>query len=87
MSRKVSYVEITFPDNIYAELELLQKALSLKDGKSWSISDTVNLLLRFSLSEKNDPIYEKNLLFLFDYLYTKEHFLNDFLLTVLMSAH
>lgn len=87
MAQKIQYVEIIFSDHIYDEIKLLQKELSHKDGRVWSISSTINLLLRFCVYEKNNVIYAQNYLFLKDYLYAKEAFLKDFTSRVFMSAH
>jgi hypothetical protein len=79
-------MDIIFPDYIYEEIQLLQKELSHKDGRVWSISSTVNLLLRFCLHEEN-AIYAQNASFLRDYLYAKESLLEDFTSRIFMSAH
>jgi hypothetical protein len=85
MAQKIRYVEIIFPDHIYDEIQLLQKELSYKDGKVWSVSSTINLLLRFCLHEEN-MIYAQNASFLSDYMYAKESFLEDFS-RIFMSVH
>src|SRR3989338_9101894 len=87
MTQEISYVEIIFPDHVYEEIQLLQKELFRKDGKIWSVSSTINLLLRFCLHEENNVIYAQNASFLRDYLYAKESFLEDFISRIIMSAH
>ena len=87
MSQKIHYVGIIFPDHIYDEIQLLQKELTCKDERVWSLSSTINLLLRFCLHEENDVIYAQNASFLSDYLYAKESFLEEFSSRVFMSAH
>ena len=87
MSQKIQYVEIIFPDHIYDEIQLLQKELSRRDDRVWSVSSTINLLLRFCLHEENNVIYAQNASFLSDYLYAKESFLEEFSSRVFMSAH
>ena len=86
MSQKIKYMDIIFPDYIYDEIQSLQKELSHKDSRVWSISSTVNLLLRFCLHE-DGVIYDQNASFLRDYLYAKESFLEDFTSRIIMSAH
>ena len=86
MSQKIKYMDIIFPDYIYDEIQSLQKELSHKDSRVWSISSTVNLLLRFCLHE-DGVIYDQNASFLRDYLYAKESFLEDFTSRIFMSAH
>jgi len=86
MSQKIKYMEIILPDHIYEEIQSLQKELSHKDGIVWSISSTIDLLLRFCLHEDN-VIYARNASFLRDYLDAKESFLEDFISRILMSAH
>lgn len=87
MAQKIQYVEIIFSDHIYDEIQLLQKELFYKDGRVWSISSTVNLLLRFCLHEENNVIYAQNASFLSDYLYAKESFLEDFISRIFISMH
>lgn len=87
MSQKIKYMDIIFSDHIYDKIYLLQKELSHKDSKVWSISSTINLLLRFCLHEENSVIYAQNASFLRDYLYAKESFLEDFTSRIFMSAH
>ena len=87
MAQKIHYVKIIFSDHIYDEIELLQKELFYKDGRVWSVSSTINLLLRFCLHEENNIIYAQNASFLKDYLYEKESFLEDFISRIFMSAH
>ena len=87
MSQKIHYVGIIFPDHIYDEIQLLQKELTCKDERVWSLSSTINLLLRFCLHEENNVIYAQNASFLRDYLYEKESFLEDFISRIFMSAH
>lgn len=78
-------MDVILSDYIYEEIQLLQKELSHKDGIVWSISSTVDLLLRFCLHE-DSVIYAQNASFLRDYLYAKESFLEDFISRVFMSA-
>lgn len=85
MSQKIHYASIILSENIYAEVELLQKKLSDKDNKIWSFSNTVNLLLRYSFHEENCFVYAQNHSFLDDYLVGKESFLKDFSTNVLRS--
>ena len=69
MAQKIQYATIIFPDHVYEEIQLLQKELSYKYNKIWSISNTINLLLRFCLHEENDVIYVQNYSFLREYTY------------------
>lgn len=85
MSQK-QYTTIIFPDHIYDEIRLLQKELSYKDNKIQSLSDTINLLLRFCLEEKN-LIHTQNYLFLMEHMCERESFLKDFTSSVLMSMY
>ena len=87
MAQNIQYATIIFPDHVYEEIQLLQKELSYKDNKIWSISNTINLLLRFCLHEENDVIYVQNYSFLREYTYGKESFLKDCTLSVLRSTY
>jgi hypothetical protein len=86
VSQKIKYATIIFPNHVYDEIQLLQKKLSRKDNKIWSVSNTINLLLRFCLHEENDLIYAQNYSFLRGYMYEKESFLEDFTLSVFRST-
>lgn len=86
MSQKIKYATIIFPNHVYDEIQLLQNKLSCKDNKIWSVSNTINLLLRFCLHEENDLIYAQNYSFLRGYMYEKESFLEDFTLSVFRST-
>ncbi|EGG42062.1 Hypothetical protein Nlim_1077 [Candidatus Nitrosarchaeum limnium SFB1] len=78
--------EIILSDHIYDEIQLLQKEISIRDGKVWSISSTVNLLLLFCLREEC-RIGIQNNLFLQDYLHEKKSFLDEFVSRIVISAH
>jgi hypothetical protein len=82
---QIQYAEIILPDNIYDEIRLLQKKLSHKDNKVWSFSNTVNLLLRYSLCEENGLIYTQYQ-FLREYLCERGSFLEDFTTGICRSA-
>jgi len=84
MSKKRQYREIIFPDHMYEEIQLLQKELSVKEGKVWSVSSTVNRLLRFCLYENMDAQKDS---FLKDYLRGKKPFLDEFITRVTISIH
>lgn len=80
---QIKYATIIFPDHVYDEIELLQKELSCKDNKIWSVSNTIKILLRLCL-EENDLIYAQYT-FLKEYIFERESFLEDFMSSVLMS--
>lgn len=82
---QIKYATIIFPDHVYDEIELLQKELSYKDNKIWSVSNTIKLLLRLYL-EENDLIYTQHS-FLKEYMYKRESFLEDFMSSVLISMY
>ena len=87
MSKKIYCRTIIFSNPIYDEIKLLQKELTNKDGKTWSISSTVNLLLRFYLCEENDLFYAQNVSFLRDFMQGKELFLEEFISRILISTY
>jgi len=86
MSQKIQYATIILSDHVYDEIQLLLKELSSKDNRIWSISNVINLLLRFCLHEENDLIYARNFPFLREYLSGKESFLEDFTSNVFRST-
>jgi len=77
--------EIILPDHIYYEIQLLQKELSLRDGKVWSISGTCVLLLQFYMHEKKTSIQNQS--FLQGYLDQRDPFLDEFISKVTLSVH
>lgn len=81
-----NYATVIFPDHVYDEILLLKKELSCRYERLWSLSDTINLLIRFSFHEKNDLVYDQNYSFLNRYMDGKESFLQDFTLNVLRSV-
>jgi len=85
MTLKIYHREIILPDHIYYEIQLLQKELSIRDGKIWSISDTLYLLIQFYLQE--EIINTQKISFLKDYLHEKEPFLDELISRVTISAH
>ena len=80
---QIQYARIVLPDHVYEEIQLLQKELSHKDDKIWSISDTIKILLRFCLEELIDAQIDS---FLREYMCKKEAFLEDFTSSVFMST-
>ena len=84
---QIQHYTIILPDHVYDEIQLLQKELSYKDDKTWNISDTINLLLRFCYGEENDFKCDKNYSFLIQHTYKKESFLEDFTSSVLRSTY
>ena len=87
LSQKIQYRTIIFPDHVYAEIQKLQKELSHKDGKTHSITDTINLLLRFCIDKENCLIFVQDNPFIRDYLHEKKSFLDDFISSVFISSH
>jgi len=87
LSQKIQYKTIIFPDHVYAEIQKLQRELSYKDGKTHSITNTINLLLRFCIDKENYLIFVQDYPFLRDYLYGKKSFLDEFISSVFISAH
>ncbi len=85
MSQK-KLATVILPDYVYHKIKFFQKELSYKDNKEWSISDTVNLLLKFCLYEENDLIYTQDYSFFKEFTYGKESFLQDFTSNVLRSC-
>jgi len=83
---QIQFKTIIFSENVYDEIQKLQRELC-KGGKIYSISNTVNLLLKFCMYEENDIIFAQDHLFLRNYLNEKELFLKDFISSVFMSAH
>jgi hypothetical protein len=85
--QKIRYRTIIFPDHVYAEIQKLQKELSYKDGKTPSITNMINLLLRFCIDKENYLIFVQDNPFLRDYLHEKKSFLDDFISSVFISVH
>lgn len=83
---QIQEVTVIFPDHVYDEIQLLQKELSYRDSKMWSISDTISLLLEFCLEEEG-LIHTQNYLFLVGYMYERESFSKDFTSSVFKSMH
>jgi hypothetical protein len=86
MSRKIIYCTVIFQDFVFEEIQNLQDELSQRDGKIWSVSNVINLLLRFYFDDKNDPIYIQKFSFLKNYLDKKELFFKKFISCVLTSG-
>ena len=74
LSQKIQYRTIIFPYHVYAETQKLQRELSYKDGKTHSITNTINLLLRFCIDKENYLIFVQDYPFLRDYLDGKNIF-------------
>jgi hypothetical protein len=87
LSEKIQYKTIILPDHIYAEIQKLQRELSYKDDKIHSITDTINLLLRFCIDKENYLIFVQDYPFLRSYLDEKKSFLDEFISSVFISAH
>ena len=83
---QIQEVTVIFPDHVYDEIQLLQKELSCRDGKMWSISDTINLLLEFCLEER-DLVHTQHYLFLIEYMYERESFFKEFTSSVFRSMY
>jgi uncharacterized membrane-anchored protein YjiN (DUF445 family) len=86
MSKKIVYHTVILQDFVFEEIHRLQEELSQRDGKFWSISNVINLLLGFCFEEKHDPNYIQKISFLKNYLMEKELFLNTFVSNVLISS-
>ena len=87
MTKKALYHTIILPDSVFTEIKLLQNELSKIDDTIWTLSDVINLLLRFTFDQKHGPIYNQKEVFLKEYLYGKELFLEKFSKYVCMSTH
>jgi hypothetical protein len=87
LSQKIQYKTIIFPEHVYDEIQKLRVELSRKDRKTYSISNTINLLLRFCFDEGNCFIFAQDYSFFRDYMYEKESFLEDFISSVFISAY
>lgn len=86
MLEKIIYQTIIFQDSIFEEIRRLQNKLSQRDGKIWSISNVINLLLKFYFNDKNNPIYAQKFKFLESEFFRNELFLDEFISNVLMSS-
>ena len=86
MAMKIVYHTVIFQDFVFEEIHKLQNELSQIDGKIWSISNVINLLLKFYFEENNNPIYAQKTSFLKKYLIGKELFLNQFISNMLISS-
>jgi len=86
MSQKIICHTVLFQDFIFEEIYKLQDVLSQIDGKTWSTSNIVNLLLRFYFKEGNNPIYAELMPFLQSYMIGKKSFLDAFISDVMMSS-